>query len=88
MTEQMENLEEFRKKWCTLYNIMHCKQATIDFFEEIEELIDNDEITEETKIGSISYNITCLLEIIDTRLFDYCLLTQMIDDLNTLRKNK
>ena len=45
----MEKLEEFRKKWCTLDNIMHCKQATIDFFEEMEELIDNDEITEETK---------------------------------------
>lgn len=83
----MKTLNEFRKKYCTLKNIMRCKQATIDFLEEMEDTIENSESKEEIKVGSITYDIICLLEIMDKSLFDYSLLTNMLEDLSFLRND-
>ena len=83
----MKTLNEYKKKYCTMKNIMRCKQATMDFLEEMEDIIENSESKDEIQIGSISYDITCLLEIMDKSLFDYTLLTNMLEDLNSLRND-
>lgn len=70
---------EFIKRYCNApVSASDCAQITWDLLEEIEEIFDNGVDC----VGAAKYQIETMLEVMDTELPDYKLLSEMFEDLN------
>lgn len=63
---------------------MHIKQATINLLEDLYETAFDDDINEETKIGSIRCRLEEYIEIIDASLEDYDILCNLLREIDKL----
>lgn len=82
-------VKDFRKKYFYVA-FADLKQKTIDTIEDVVgELEDSDSnIGFEIRKGSVHYDIDTLLEVMDNNLEDYKLLSEMLDDLETLEEDE
>lgn len=58
--------------------LLKYRQFTIDLIERCVEVVDNDDVNEETMAGVISYQIDTALEIMDKELNDYAFLKELL----------
>lgn len=58
--------------------LLKYRQFTIDLIERCVEVVDNDDVNEETMAGVISYQIDTALEIMDKELDDYIFLKELL----------
>lgn len=64
--------KEFIKKWCWAPEVASdCHQITWDLLEDIRETLEDENVTNNTAVGSICYDIDNLLEVIDKTTPDY-----------------
>ena len=74
--------KEFIKKYCWApTSAPNCHQITWDLLEDIQETLENEEITYDDAAGAILYDINNLLEVVDKNLPDYKFLLQLKGDL-------
>lgn len=60
------------------HHLLKYHQFTIDLIERCVEVVENDDVNEETMSGAISYNIDTALEIMDKGLDDYIFLKELL----------
>lgn len=60
------------------HRLLKHHQFTIDLIEECVETVENDDLNEETMVGSVSYQIDTALEIMDKGLDDYTFLKELL----------
>lgn len=74
--------QEFIKKWCYApETASNCHQITWDLLENISETLEDENLTNDTAVGAICYDIDNLLEVIDKTTPDYALLLKLKADL-------
>lgn len=79
------NKQEFLKKYSYApKSAGNCHQITWDLIEKMEEVFDDDHISDDNKIGATKYDVMVLLEVIREDIPDHAFLKQMETDLEAL----
>ena len=58
-------------------HLLRYRQFTIDLIERCDEIVENDDLNEETMVGAIRYEIDTAMEIMDKGLEDHAFLKEL-----------